>query len=79
MDLPRYYIVGLRPVKVIRTNDGGMAIYAFNWETGSFELAMKYLFRLEKARNDDVERVSEEEFSRKVEELRKEIAAKKSE
>lgn len=56
-----------------------MAIYAFNWETGSFDLAMKYLFRLEKARNDAVERVSEEEFSRKVDEFRKKIKEKKSE
>lgn len=56
-----------------------MAIYAFNWETGSFDLAMKYLFRLEKARNDAVERVSEEKFSRKVDEFRKKIKEKKSE
>lgn len=51
MDLPRYYIVGLRPVKVVETEERGMAIYALSWKTGEFVLDMWYLAELEKAGN----------------------------
>jgi len=78
MDLPRYYIVGRRPVKVIETEDGGMAIYALSWKTGEFVLDMWYSAELDKAGNDDVEDVSDGEFTRKVEELRKKVQEKKA-
>jgi hypothetical protein len=77
-DLPRYYIVGERPVKMIRTEAGGLGAYALNWTTGEFVLAMKYLAEIYKIERDDVERIPEEEFNRKVEELRKKIKEKKS-
>lgn len=77
-DLPKYYLVDERPVKMVETEDGGLGAYALNWKTGEFVLAMKYLAEIYKIERDDVERVSEEEFNRKVEELRKEIKAKKS-
>lgn len=78
MDLPKYYIAGLRPVKVARTEDGRLAAYALSWMTGEFALAMKYLAEIDKTRNNDVEEVSEEEFNRQVEEFRKRIKEDKS-
>jgi len=34
MGLPRYCLIGARPVKTIRTEDGGIDVLAYNWETG---------------------------------------------
>ena len=55
-----------------------MAIYALSWMTGDFVLAMRYLAEIDKIDSDDVEEVFEEEFTKRVEELQKKIAAKKS-
>ena len=30
MDLPKYFIVGNRPVKFVETEDGGMTVQAFD-------------------------------------------------
>jgi hypothetical protein len=76
-DLPKYYIVGLSPVKVVETEDGGVGIYALNWKTGEFVLDMRYLAEIERIDSDDVEEISEEEFERKVEEFRKQNKRKK--
>ena len=43
MDLPRYCIVGRRPVKAVATADGGMDVLAFDWDTGAFVRDMRYL------------------------------------
>jgi hypothetical protein len=45
MDLPRYCIVGARPVKAIETEDGGMDILAYDWSTGEFARHMEFLTR----------------------------------
>lgn len=78
MKLPRYYILGKRPVKIVETENGGMGAYGLNLETGEFELNMLYYLRVTKADNENAVRVSEEEFFARVEELRKEIDVKKS-
>ncbi len=76
-NLPKYYIAGIRPVKMLGTEDGGLAIYALSWETGEFVLDMWFLAEIGKYNNDDIEEVSEEEFNKKVEELRRKIKEKK--
>lgn len=79
MDLPKYYLLSERPVKVVRMEDGRVGAYGLNLQTGEFDLDMLYLHRATKADNDTAVEVSEEEFLAKVEELRKEIEAKKYE
>ena len=67
--LPEYYIVVERPVKVVATEDGGMTVLKYNFETGQFDYGMEYLSRLRFGK-DDVEKVSEEAFVQHVEKLR---------
>ncbi len=74
MDLPRFYLFGDRPVKIIRTEDGGADTLAYNWETGEFERApTDYLPRALFGSRPDDERVSEEVFERQVKKLRAEL------
>ncbi len=79
-DLPKYYIIGKgkRPVKIIGTDEGGLAIYALGWKTGEFALAMYYLAEIDNVERYDIEEVSEEEFDRQVEDFRKKIKEEKS-
>ncbi|MBD2767759.1 hypothetical protein IC235_07625 [Hymenobacter sp. BT664] len=69
VDLPEYYIVVERPIKVVPTEDGGLNVLKYNFETGRFDYGMKYLSRVRFGK-DDVEQVSEEEFVQHVEKLR---------
>jgi len=69
METNRFYIVGDRPVKYIIDPDGGAGIYAFDWKTGDFTLAMFYLSRF-RGSMDDVESVTEKEFEEYVMKLR---------
>ncbi|MBX3187552.1 MAG: hypothetical protein KF819_11080 [Labilithrix sp.] len=69
MDLPRYCIVGARPVKAIRTPDGGMDVLAYDWKTGELRRDMTYLDRVITP-DVEVDIVSEAEFERRVAELR---------
>ncbi len=69
MKLPHYSIVGMRPVKAVATEGGGMAILAYNWETGEFDLAPEYMDQVFFGK-DEVEQVSEEVFKRYVEKFR---------
>lgn len=69
MEQTSYYIVGIRPVKFVPNQEGGLGIYAYNWQTGEFDLAMEYLTRIHFGKGD-IEKVSEEEFEQQVEELR---------
>ena len=64
-----YYIVGLRPVKLVPTADGGLAVVKMDWETGVFEYGMEYLARAMSS-DPDVDHVSEHEFIQHVEALR---------
>jgi len=69
MDLPRYCIVGARPVKAIETEDGGMDILAYDWSTGEFARHMEFLTRV-CLPDEEVEVVSQEQFDAQVAELR---------
>jgi len=76
-DLPRYFIVGARPVKVIRNQDGLTGTYAYNWQTGDFDLNWEYYEQTFSGKGE-VERVSEEEFNKHVERLRNEPRKKQT-
>jgi hypothetical protein len=71
MDLPRFCIVGARPVKAVPTPDGGMDVLAYDWQTGDFKRDMSYVERIALP-DEEVDIVSEEDFNRRVEELRAE-------
>ena len=45
MELPRYFIVGERPVKFIATAAGGMDVLAWDWQSRKFSRHMEYLTR----------------------------------
>jgi hypothetical protein len=69
LDLPRFAIVGSRPVKAIDTPDGGMDVLAYDWDSGELVRDMGYLTRLF-APDGEVEIVSEAQFEQAVEALR---------
>ncbi len=69
LDLPRFAIVGSRPVKAIDTPDGGMDVLAYDWESGEFVRDMQYLTRLFMP-DGEVELVSEAQFDQAVKALR---------
>lgn len=77
MKLPHYSIVGMRPVKAVATGEGGMAILAYNWQSGEFDLAMDYLEPIFFGKGE-VEQVSEEVFEKYVEGLRQKLFNPKS-
>ena len=69
MDLPRYCIIGARPVMAVETADGGMDILASDWHTGEFARDMGYLTRISLP-DEEVELVSREQFDACVAGLR---------
>jgi hypothetical protein len=71
MDLPMYFIVGRRPIKLIKTEEGGMDVLAYSWETGEFQREMGYLTTVLMGEGD-VDQVSEQEFSQFLMELQNE-------
>ena len=73
MDLPRYCIVGARPVKLVSTEDGGMDCLAYDWQTGKFERNMDYLTRAVMADDPEVDIVTEKEFNQEVARLRNQL------
>ena len=75
MELPRYCIMGARPVKLVETEDGGMDVLAYQWDTGKFARDMSYLTRAVVG-EEDMEVVSEDEFKAAVKSLRKELKKK---
>lgn len=68
-ELPEHYIVVERVIKLVPTEDGGMTVIKYNFETGRFDYGMEYLSRVMFGK-DDVEHVSEDEFVQHVEKLR---------
>jgi hypothetical protein len=66
MTEPKYYIVGVVPVKLVPRSDGGLAVLKMNKDTGAFELDQSLYLRIHYAR-DGVEAVSPEEFVQYVE------------
>jgi len=69
-DFPRYFVYGERPVKMVRTADGGLDVLAYEWETGEFVRDLDYYTDIYYSTDDDARRVSEDEFNRYVAELR---------
>lgn len=74
MDLPRYFVVGMRPVKFVSTSDGGMDVLALDWSSGEFVRQMQYLTRCMHG-DAEVDEVEEADFNAQVEKLREEIRA----
>ena len=70
--LPLYAIVGDRPVKAERTEDGGMVLLAFDWETGELKPNGSYLTKIFTP-NAETDFVDKRTFERKVAELRAKI------
>lgn len=69
---PIYAIVGARPVKALDAPDGGLAIYSFNWQTGEFDLDIKYLEKIYAGTQDEFEEFTESDFDAYVLKLRQE-------
>lgn len=69
MSEPEYYIVGLRPVKLVPSPDGSLAVLKLNPVTGTFEFGTEYFPRV-RFGTDDIEQVSEDDFIQRVEALR---------
>jgi hypothetical protein len=63
--LPKFFIVGNRPVKAVPTAAGGMDVLAYDWSTCGFKRGGEYLSRIAFP-NGEVEQVTEEEFERRV-------------
>lgn len=62
MSLTGYFIVGLRPVRIFRTEDGGLDCQALDWETGGFIRAMEYLSRIHFSDSAEIDEVSQPQF-----------------
>jgi hypothetical protein len=75
-DLPWYYAVNDRPVKMVATPDGGMDVLVLNMSTGEFERDMSYLSKVF-APFKDVDQFTEQQFEKYVAELRQKIAARR--
>ena len=65
MKLPRYFIVGERPVQFVATADGGMDVQALNWSTGPFVRDMSYLTRCSLG-DAEVNEVDEKTFAEQL-------------
>jgi hypothetical protein len=74
MKLPIYCIVGLRPVKAVRTPEGGLDVLAYDWKTGRFEREMRYLTTLTTPTNEDAEFVDRAAFDAHVAKLRADLS-----
>jgi hypothetical protein len=70
METPKYCPVGTRPVMALMEKDG-FGVYAFNWETGKFDLDLSYIERIYFGSMDHVEEVTQEAFDAYVEKIRK--------
>ncbi len=67
-DLPRYFIVGARPVMAKETEDGGMEVLALDWHSYTLFPNMDYLPRIAFP-DGEVDEVTEEEFYAEIERL----------
>ena len=65
LGVPRYFIVGARPVRLVPQADGGLDVEAIDWTTGEFRRDLSYLSRV-LGHDTDVDEVTEDEFERHV-------------
>ncbi|MBI5610531.1 MAG: hypothetical protein HY902_16765 [Deltaproteobacteria bacterium] len=75
MQLPRYFLVGDRPVRFVATPGGGMDVQAFDWATGHFARDMGYLTRCCQG-GGEIDEVEATEFDQRVARLRADLAAR---
>lgn len=75
LEVPQYFIVGRRPVRLVRNDQGGVVCEAFDWTSGQFSRAWEYFTRVITGEGE-VERVSEGEFEEHVRQLRAEMNGK---
>ncbi|MCA6364925.1 MAG: hypothetical protein IM638_17975 [Bacteroidetes bacterium] len=64
-----FYIYGERPV-IVKKTDNSIHTYAFNWESGEFELNIDYVLKIYFNQYAEMQEISEEEFWKFVESLR---------
>jgi hypothetical protein len=69
MALTGFFIVGIRPVKIFRTAEGGLDCQVLDWRTGGFVRDIGYLSRVQFDFGADVEEVSEADFAVRLEAL----------
>lgn len=72
MDLPRYFLLGARPIKLEETDDGGMDCLAWNWERDQFERDMSLVRRVLNPGPREVDELNEQEFREACECVKKE-------
>ncbi len=65
MELPSFYLVNGRPVKLVATEDGGMDVQALNLKTGEFERELSYLSRVILS-DSDTDQVDQATFEERV-------------
>jgi hypothetical protein len=70
LDLPRYYLIFDRAVKLVPTEDGGCQVMVYNKINDSFDAPPPSLVRYVFFPNDEAELVTEAEFNDYIEELR---------
>jgi hypothetical protein len=66
MQVPQYFIVGIRPIKFVRGPGDSLVVLKMSWDTGAFENGIEYYERALFGR-DDAERVTEDEFIQRTE------------
>jgi hypothetical protein len=76
--IPRYAIIGRRPVQMIETPEAGLQVLAFDWETGDFVEEKRYFDRILDDTDVEVYIVDEEKFKKRVALLRDKIASRRS-
>jgi hypothetical protein len=74
LNLPKFCIVGARPVRALATPDGGMTVEALDWKTGGFVRDLSWTERIVTG-HGEVDYVSEAEFEMAVARIRARIAA----
>lgn len=74
-ELPKYYAVNDRPVKMIATPEGGRDVLVMNLKTGEFERDMSYGSRVHEP-GQDVDQFTEAEFDDYIATLRQTILAR---
>ena len=64
-----YFIVGIRPVKLIVTDDRSLDVQAYNWETQAFDRAPEYLHRVLLGTDDECQ-VEPDDFEQQLVQLK---------
>lgn len=70
MKLPRYFLVGDRPVKAVATPEGGLDLLAWSWADKAFARDMSLLSRVLFNQGEDVDEVDRATFEARVAGLR---------